>query len=73
MEVKKLARVVESGLRRNDATAAGGREVLASFNQKMQAFQLSQISPEEFAVLLKELTAGLGLKITLSRKLEQLG
>jgi ubiquinone/menaquinone biosynthesis C-methylase UbiE len=72
MEVKKLARVVESGLRRNDATAAGGREVLASFNEKMQAFQLSQISPEEFAVLLKELTAGLGLKITLSRKLEQL-
>jgi hypothetical protein len=72
LEVRQLAKEIQYGIDRNIQKTSARREVLASFNEKLQAFQLSEISPEEFAVILKNLTAGLGLKIKMSSNLEYL-
>ncbi|MBN1687848.1 MAG: hypothetical protein JW893_01975 [Candidatus Omnitrophica bacterium] len=70
-EVMALAEKVEDFLHQGDSTN-GGREDLKRFHKKRQAFQISQITPEAFALFMKELIEEKGISLEVSNTLKPL-
>jgi len=71
MEVKQIAQQVKHYFETQLPPEASRRK-LQQFNEKEQAFRLSQLTPQEFAVALRELTAGEGFKVRISESLKML-
>lgn len=71
IEVKKIASQVKTFLNSKKPTAEQKTE-LQSFHEKFQEFQTSRITPDAFALFLKELTAKDQLPIQVSKQLSRL-
>ncbi len=64
LEVKSISEKVNKYLRSQPSAGAGN--TAAEFNEKLQAFQTSRLTPEQFAVYLKDLARELSLPVKFS-------
>ncbi|MDD5670546.1 MAG: hypothetical protein PHN49_02790, partial [Candidatus Omnitrophica bacterium] len=70
-EVKKIARQVEEQLQLQGGSK-DNKTKLMLFNERFQSFQTGKITAQDFAISLKELTAGMNMPMKVSRELGQL-
>gem|GEM_PF-5766018 len=64
LEVKSISEKINKYLRSHPSAGAGN--TAAEFNEKLQAFQTSRLTPEQFAVYLKDLARELNLPVKFS-------